>query len=174
MPSPTIFTQIVDQPIDQTGLPPKLFHPDAGAQGWFVGVTRRTTGDRVTSFLSYQAHLPMAQRELQRLAENAAERFSLLGVVIVHRLGEVPIGEASVVVGCSSGHRGDTFESLRWIMDTLKRDVPIWKQERYQDGSTEWVHPTGSAISSATTCDTGAVENARTDDDTSTMSEGPA
>jgi molybdopterin synthase catalytic subunit len=142
MSKPRIFTQIVDRPIDQSGLEEKISNPDAGALGWFVGVTRRTTGDRVTSFLSYQAHLPMAQRQLQQLAEQAAERFSLLGVVIVHRLGEVPIGQASVLVGCSSGHRKETFEALQWIMDTLKRDVPIWKQERYQDGSKEWVHPT--------------------------------
>lgn len=141
MSIPRIFIQIVDHPIDQSGLEENIAHPDAGAQGWFVGVTRRTTGARVTSFLSYQAHVPMAQRQLQRLAERAAERFSLLGVVIVHRLGEVPIGQASVLVGCSSGHRRETFEALQWIMDTLKRDVPIWKQERYQDGSKEWVHP---------------------------------
>jgi molybdopterin synthase catalytic subunit len=83
----------------------------------------------------------MAERELKKLAASAVEQFELLRLVIVHRLGEVPIGEASVVVGCSSGHRQATFDALRWVMETLKREIPIWKQERYADGTTEWVHP---------------------------------
>jgi molybdopterin synthase catalytic subunit len=136
-----IITRIVDGPIDTSRLLAEVGHPDAGAQGWFVGVTRRTTGQRVTSFLSYEAHVPMAERELKKLAASAVEQFELLRLVIVHRLGEVPIGEASVVVGCSSGHRQATFDALRWVMETLKREIPIWKQERYADGTTEWVHP---------------------------------
>ena len=142
-----IITRIVDGPIDTARLLAEVGHPDAGAQGWFVGVTRRTTGQRVTSFLSYEAHVPMAERELERLAASAVDRFELLRLVIVHRLGEVPIGEASVVVGCSSGHRDATFDALRWVMETLKREIPIWKQERYADGTTEWVHPTSSSSS---------------------------
>ena len=133
--------QLVDAPIDIESLRRKVEHDDSGAHGWFLGVTRRTTGDRVTESLSYQAHRPMAHAELEKLAAAAIQRFELLRLVIVHRLGEVPIGQASVVVGCSSPHRGDTFESLAWIMDTLKQEIPIWKRERYIDGSTEWVHP---------------------------------
>lgn len=136
-----IVTRIVDGPIDQGSLVEMVGHPDAGAHSWFVGVTRRTTGDRVTSHLSYEAHVPMAERELQQLAVSAVDRFGLLSLVIVHRLGEVPIGEASIVVGCSSGHRKETFAALRWVMDTLKEQIPIWKRERYSDGTTEWVHP---------------------------------
>ncbi len=145
MQNATIVTQIVDGPIDQGSLTDIVGHPDAGAHGWFVGVTRRTTGDRITSHLSYEAHVPMAERELQQLAATAVERFGLLSLVIVHRLGEVPIGEASIVVGCSSGHRKETFDALRWVMDTLKQQIPIWKRERYADGTTEWVHPSPSS-----------------------------
>lgn len=134
-------TRIVDTLIDQQYLAEFLDHPDAGAHGWFIGVTRRTTGQRITSHLSYEAHVPMARLELDKLATDAVKRFDLLSLVIVHRLGEVPIGEASVVVGCSSGHRGETFDALRWIMDTLKKEIPIWKRESYADGSKEWVHP---------------------------------
>ncbi|MEE2938288.1 MAG: molybdenum cofactor biosynthesis protein MoaE [Planctomycetota bacterium] len=137
-----ICVQIIDTPIQWDQLISKVADPDAGAHGWFVGVTRRTTDSRVTETLAYEAHLPMATRELEKIAAAAIENFSLFQVVIVHRLGEVPIGEASVVVGCSSGHRPETFEALSWIMDTLKREVPIWKREQYVDGSTEWVHPT--------------------------------
>ncbi len=83
----------------------------------------------------------MAIRELEKLAAQAIHKFSLTKLVIVHRLGEVPVGQASVVVGCSSPHRPATFAALPWIMDVLKRDVPIWKRELYTDGTTEWVHP---------------------------------
>ncbi len=87
----------------------------------------------------------MAIRELEKLAAAAIEKFSLYHLVIVHRLGDVPVGEASIVVGCSSGHRPETFQALAWIMDTLKREIPIWKRESYADGTTEWVHPTAAA-----------------------------
>ncbi len=144
-----IWVELVEAPIDQESLREKVADPDVGAHGWFVGVTRRTTGDRVTDSLAYQAHPPMAIRELEKLAKEAIEKYSLCRIVIVHRLGEVPVGEASVVVGCSSGHRPQTFQALAWIMDTLKREVPIWKQETYVDGTTEWVHPTSGESSEA-------------------------
>jgi len=66
----------------------------------------------------------------------------LIACAIVHRLGEVPIGETSVVVAVSSAHRVDAFTAAQWIMDTLKKDVPVWKQEVWTDGTTEWIHPT--------------------------------
>lgn len=141
MDNANTWIELVDSPIDVDSLRNKIDHPDVGAHGWFVGVTRRTTGDRLTESLSYQAHRPMAMRELEKLAFAAIERFSLCRLVIVHRLGEVPVGQASIVVGCSSGHRPQTFEALAWIMDTLKREIPIWKRETYADGTTEWVHP---------------------------------
>lgn len=136
-----IWIALVDDPIDVPSLRSKIAHPDVGAIGWFEGVTRRTTEDRVTEQLSYQAHRPMAIRELEKLAAQAIDKFSLTKLAIVHRLGEVPVGQASVVVGCSSPHRPATFAALPWIMDVLKRDVPIWKRELYTDGTTEWVHP---------------------------------
>ena len=83
----------------------------------------------------------MALSELHQLAMRAVEKFGLAKLVIVHRLGDVPVGEASVVVGCSSPHRPATFEALPWVMNLLKRDVPIWKCERYEDQTTQWVHP---------------------------------
>ena len=134
--------ELVDSEIDVDSLRARVADPDVGAIGWFEGVTRRTTGDCVTERLSYEAHPSMAIAELKKLAERAVEKFSLHRCVIVHRLGEVPVGKASVVVACSSAHRPSTFEALPWIMDALKRDVPIWKKELYVDGTTEWVHPT--------------------------------
>jgi molybdopterin synthase catalytic subunit len=138
----SIWIELVDARIDVESLRAKIADPDVGAIGWFEGVTRRTTDTRVTERLSYEAHRPMAIAELEKLASRAVDKFSLRRCVIVHRLGEVPVSEASVVVGCSSPHRPATFEALPWIMDVLKKDVPIWKRELYVDGTTEWVHPT--------------------------------
>ena len=149
MHSNRIHIELVETPIDQQSLRDRVADPDVGAHGWFVGVTRRTTGQRVTHTLSYEAHAPMAIRELEKLAESAIEKFSLCRIVISHRLGEVPVGEASVVVGCSSGHRPQTFQALAWTMDMLKRQVPIWKRETYADGTIEWVHPTPDAFTEA-------------------------
>lgn len=137
----TPWIALVDEPIDLLTLQGRIDDPDVGAHGWFLGVTRRTTDSRVTECLSYDSHREMAMKELERLADQAIQNHSLKHLVIVHRLGEVPVGEASVVIGCSSAHRVDTFDALRWIMDTLKKDVPIWKRETYVDGTTEWVHP---------------------------------
>lgn len=133
--------ELVDGPIQVEALRDRIDHPDAGAQGWFVGVTRRTTGDLITQTLHYEAHHSMAKCELMKLALDAVQKFSLLRLVIVHRLGEVPIAEASVLIGCSSSHRPETFAALEWIMNRLKKEVPIWKREVYSDGKEEWVHP---------------------------------
>lgn len=141
MSEAAIHVELVSIPIDFPSLQSLLDDPDTGAHGWFLGVTRRTTGDAITQTLHYEANGPMAIAELKRLANEAIGRFGLTRVVLVHRLGEVPIGEASVIVGASSPHRPAAFASLPWIMDELKRDVPIWKRETYQDGSNEWVHP---------------------------------
>jgi molybdopterin synthase catalytic subunit len=140
--------ELVDGPIQMEVLRDRVDHPDAGAHGWFVGVTRRTTGDLITETLHYEAHSTMAMRELNKLADSAVKKFSLLRLVIVHRLGEVPVTEASVAIGCSSQHRPETFAALEWIMNKLKKDVPIWKREVYFDGKEEWVHPGSDADAS--------------------------
>jgi len=104
---------------------------DEGAGGTcvFVGTARRWTAGRETTRLVYEAYEPMALAEMQRLAEVAAERWPILRLVLVHRTGEVAIGEAAVVVGVACPHRAEAFEACRWLIDTLKAEVPIWKRE---------------------------------------------
>ncbi|MCO8124303.1 molybdenum cofactor biosynthesis protein MoaE [Stieleria sp. TO1_6] len=138
--------ELVDSPIHLADWESSLHDVDTGAHAWFAGVTRRTTADgsggvQITQTLHYEAHRPMAIDQLQQLAQQARRQHSLTGVVIVHRLGEVSLGQASVLVGCSSPHRIDVFAALPWIMDRLKADVPIWKRETFADDSTQWVHP---------------------------------
>jgi len=114
---------------------------DAGAHVVFVGRTRRRTGTRVTRRLVYEAFAPMAEAELQRLLQDAAEAYGLTAGVILHRLGEVAVGAASIAVAVSSPHRRSSFAAVAAIMDAVKYGVPIWKQEWFEDGSQEWVHP---------------------------------
>ena len=100
-----LYVALVDHPIVVPSLVDDANDPDVGAIAWFLGVTRRNTGDRVTDTLFYEAHRPMAKRSLEDLANLARERFGLRYTVIIHRLGEVPVGQASVLVGSSSPHR---------------------------------------------------------------------
>lgn len=148
-----VTVKLVNDRIEISAYQDLIADPDTGAQGWFLGVTRRTTKiesqnkdmgaeTKVTESLFYEAHEEMAIKVLSDLAEEAKTNFSLSKVVIIHRLGKVPIGEASVIIGCSSAHRVACFDALPWIMNHLKADVPIWKQETYVDGQTEWQHPT--------------------------------
>jgi len=113
--------------------------PVCGAVNLFVGTTRKFTDGRETDVLEYDAYEPMAVQEMERLATEAIQSLGASRVAIHHRLGIVPVKEASVVIGVSSPHRGAAFDACRHLIDTLKTHVPIWKRERYTDGSTEWV-----------------------------------
>lgn len=111
---------------------------EGGGVNLFLGATRRMTAGKETVQLSYEAHDTMARKEMRRLAEAAGERFDVLRVAMLHRTGIVPVSEASVIIGVASAHRAAAFEASRWLIDELKVSVPIWKQEHYADGSTEW------------------------------------
>ncbi len=138
---PRIHIELIEQAIDPQPLRDFLADVDSGAHAWFEGVTRRMTGDRETMQLTYQAFVPMATAQLRELAEQAAGRFDLRAIVIVHRLGAVGIGQASIVIGCCSPHRSGPLAALPWLMDRIKADVAIWKQEHFADGQSQWVHP---------------------------------
>lgn len=136
--------QLTDQPIDLAPLIAQAQRPAAGAVVVFLGITREFTGDRQTAELTYEAYPEMARRELARLEREARDRWPLEECCLAHRLGVVPLSEASVAVVVSSPHRPDAFEAARWLIDELKLSAPIWKQERWADGTTDWVHPTES------------------------------
>ncbi len=124
-----------------------LAAPEAGGLALFVGTTRRWTdgdeGRRETDRLSYEAYAPMALAELDRLAAEAAERWPVARCCLWHRTGDVPVAEASVVVGVATPHRAEAFAACRWLIDTLKEHVPIWKRESFADGTASWVRPRG-------------------------------
>ncbi len=128
------------EPIDTTRLLAEVGSPQAGATVLFVGSTREWTGDRRTDRLDYEAYESMALAELERMEAEARRRWPLVGCAMVHRLGTVALGEASVAVAVSAAHRDGAFEAARWLIDTLKDQVPIWKRETWVDGSQAWVH----------------------------------
>lgn len=128
--------------LDGAALAATLRRPDCGAVLTFEGTTRDHHDGRRVVRLAYEAYEPMALRELESLERESCERFDIRACVIAHRLGEVPPTEASVVVVVASHHRGPAFDACRWVMDELKKRVPIWKQERYDDGGAEWVEGT--------------------------------
>lgn len=133
--------ELTENPIDTDTLLRQVIHPDSGAALLFVGTTRRLTGELETIRLEYQAYREMALSELQKLEELAKSRWPLKNVHIVHRLGEVDIGEISVAIAVSSPHRREAFEAGEWLIDELKRTVPIWKKENWKEHGQAWVHP---------------------------------
>lgn len=105
----------------------------------FSGITRLKTNGQTTDTLSYEAHKTMALKEMNRLALVAASRWPILRLVMLHRTGIVRVGEASVYIGVATGHRGPSFQASEFLINELKKSVQIWKKERFQDGTSEWV-----------------------------------
>lgn len=118
---------------------------DCGAIVTFLGTTRDHHEGRRVLRLEYEAYEPMALAALERIERESLARFAVASCAIVHRLGEVPAAEASVVVVVAAAHRGPAFDACRWAMDELKRAVPIWKKEHFEGGDAAWVegHPLG-------------------------------
>lgn len=129
--------KIVDHPIDVAAVLATVAHPNHGAQIAFVGTTREWTGDKRTVRLEYEAYEPMAISAMRQIGSEIGERWPGTWTAIVHRIGEVAIGEASVVIAVSSAHRANAYEASRYAIERLKQIVPIWKKEIYEDG-TEW------------------------------------
>jgi MoaE-MoaD fusion protein len=123
------------EPIDLQEIKEELEHPEDGAALLFEGVVRNNTRGRKTLYLDYEAYESMALNEMEKLAQAALERFKVRDVCLVHRLGRLQIGETSVLIGVGAAHRAAAFEACRWLIDTLKKTVPIWKKEYFEDGA---------------------------------------
>jgi molybdopterin synthase catalytic subunit len=112
--------------------------PAAGGIALFAGAVRDSDHDRGVSGLSYSAH-PSAAGELRRVAEVIAEKYPVIGIAAVHRVGDLAIGDLAVVLAVSCPHRAEAFDACRDLIDILKASVPIWKHQRFDDGTAEWV-----------------------------------
>ena len=132
--------RLTDGPIDTAALLQAVGAPGAGGTTLFVGTTRDENEGRVVERLEYEAYEAMAVQEMRRIGEEIAGRWRVVAVAMVHRVGVVPVGEASVAVAVSAAHREEAFSACRFGIDTLKATVPIWKKEYYQGGE-HWVGP---------------------------------
>ena len=112
--------------------------PGAGGIALFAGAVRDSDHDQRVTGLSYSAH-PSAETELRRAAEVIAEKFPVLGIAAVHRVGDLEIGDLAVVVAVACPHRAEALDACRALIDELKASVPIWKHQRFADGTSEWV-----------------------------------
>jgi molybdopterin synthase catalytic subunit len=132
--------EVVEHPLDLARLVAAVGRPDAGAITTFLGTTRDQNAGRRVMRLEYEAYPEMAIREMQRIGEQAVERFGVKAVAIAHRIGVVEIGEASVAIAVSAAHRDAAFAGCRFAIDRLKEIVPIWKKEYYVGGEV-WIGP---------------------------------
>lgn len=126
--------ELTREPINRERLIQQAKNEEDGAVVVFDGIVRNNTRGRRTRYLDYEAYEEMALAKLDALAHEARERFGVRFVTIVHRLGRVEVGETSVLIIVSSGHRAQAYEASRWLIDTLKQTVPIWKKETFADG----------------------------------------
>jgi molybdopterin synthase catalytic subunit len=139
-----VWVELVDGPIPAGRV--RAFvsgHRELGGIVSFEGVTRAEIDPQhgALRHLHYEAYDSMATEQLRRLALEAREQRSAGRVAILHRLGVVPVGQVSVMIAVASGHRGESFDTCRWLIDRLKQDVPIWKKDVYEDGHEHWVQP---------------------------------
>jgi molybdopterin synthase catalytic subunit len=137
--------RLTSDPIDYATVSASVLTSEAGAVVLFLGTVREFTQERRTVALDYEAYGSMAEVQLERLATEARRRWPIEKVAIIHRIGRLELGEVSVAVAVSSAHRNEAFEAARFLIDTLKATVPIWKKENWSDGTAEWVHPAGDA-----------------------------
>jgi molybdopterin synthase catalytic subunit len=133
---------IVTRSIDPAALLTEVASVTRGASVLFVGTVRDTNDGRAVTGIEYAAYESMAARELEAILAEAAVRFGTDDVVVEHRIGTLHLGEASVAIAVAHAHRAPAYDASRFIIEQLKRRVPIWKREHYADGTREWIDPT--------------------------------
>jgi molybdopterin synthase catalytic subunit len=133
---------LTTEPIEVTTALNYLQSEQAGAIDLFLGVVRDNTQERPVDRLEYEAYDRMAISEMQKIADEARQQWPILRYAIIHRKGTLQIGEMAVLIGVATAHRADAFDACRYIIDTIKKTVPIWKKEVFTNGE-EWVnaHP---------------------------------
>jgi molybdopterin synthase catalytic subunit len=136
---------IVTAAIDEAGIIEEVRSDSHGAISLFVGTVRDLNEGREVRRIEYSVYKAMAEEELERILTEAEMRFGAPDIVVEHRVGFLALGETSVVIAAAHAHRGPALECTRYIIEEIKKRVPIWKMEHYSDGSREWVDPTGRA-----------------------------
>lgn len=131
--------RVTDSPLSPDAIAAIVNEAGAGGLVIFSGIVRNQTDGRPVKFLEYEAHAPMAEVKMREIGEAVRARWAgVRRVAILHRTGRLDIGESSVLIAVSAAHRGDAFDACRYAIDTLKRTVPVWKKEHFEDGEV-WV-----------------------------------
>ena len=135
---------LVDRVLDPAALLAEVSAPVNGAAVLFVGMVREVNEGREVTGIDYSAYIAMAQHELDAIIAETASRYATPHIVVEHRLGTLTVGDASVAIAVAHPRRGAAFDAARFVIEELKRRVPIWKREHYVDGTREWVDPTAA------------------------------
>jgi len=133
-----IYCRFQEAPIDINEITQKVGKDSDGAVVIFTGQARNQTGEKEVTRLEYQIYQEMAEKELEKILRDASAKWNLTDCVVIHRFGKVLPGQVSIIIGVSSPHRDEAYSSSRYIIDTIKKTVPVWKKEFYRDGSS-WI-----------------------------------
>ena len=142
-------TAIVDRPIDVRALMSEVANVRHGATILFVGTVRDTNDGSPVSGLDYTSYTGMAEQELAAIVLEACERWDTSDIVVEHRIGSLELGEASVAIAVAHPHRAEAYEASRYVIEELKKRLPVWKREHYVDGRSEWVNAEGQREANA-------------------------
>jgi molybdopterin synthase catalytic subunit len=135
--------RLTTRPIDVAALTSEVAGDDRGAISIFLGTVRNSNEGRAVDGIDYSAYDAMAVAEMNRIVAEAVERFHGVEIVVEHRTGTLKVGDVSVAIVCAHAHRAPSLEANRYVIEELKKRVPIWKREHYLDGTSEWVDPSG-------------------------------
>jgi molybdopterin synthase catalytic subunit len=137
---------LTDQPIDTAALVAEVARGANGATLLFIGTVRDVNDDRPVTGIEYSAYRSMAEREMADIVREASDRFGTTDIIVEHRLGELTVGDASVAIAVAHPRRGAAYDASRYVIEQLKKRVPIWKLELYVDGTREWVGAGGQRV----------------------------
>jgi molybdopterin synthase catalytic subunit len=137
---------LTDQRIDTAALVAEVSREANGATLLFIGTVRDINDGRSVTGIEYSAYRSMAEREMADIVREASDKFATLDIVVEHRLGELAIGDASVAIAVAHPRRGAAYDASRYVIEQLKKRVPIWKLEHYLDGTREWVNASGQHV----------------------------
>ena len=135
--------RLTSEPIDVATLIRDVTADDRGAVSLFLGTVRNSNEGRDVNGIDYSAYDAMAVAEMNRIVDEATQRFEGVTILLTHRTGTLRVGDVSVAIACAHAHRSPALDANRYVIEQLKRRVPIWKREHYLDGTSEWVDPSG-------------------------------
>ena len=142
-------TAVVEHPLDPAAILAEVASTASGASPPFVGTVRRVDDGQAVTGIDYPAYGPMAESEMSAIAAEASVRFGTDRIVVEHRVGTLTLGEASIVIAVSHERRGAAMDAQRYLIEEIKKRVPVWKREHYVGGSLEWVDPTAAVAGGA-------------------------